>query len=196
MPSTPGIEHHLSPGFLEQPLHRRSDLRIRDDPGAADEQRSDRPHRRLALAQLLHRQPSHVRAVRAAAPLELEHPWELALMRRDDDLAADLVVDVVLVAKRDESCRTRNRELRLEAARLVVDARMDDAAVATALVPRGARFLLEHDDIGIRLGAFERKRGRQTDQAAADNGVVARAHHQSRRPAARKRRTASLSGHE
>ena len=65
------------------------------------------------------------------------------MMGSDDDLAADFVRDAVFAAELDHGCGAGNAEARLKRSGLVVNARVDDAAVVAALVAGHGLFLFE-----------------------------------------------------
>src|SRR3954451_1206983 len=99
---------------------------------------------RLDLAQLVACETAQAgHTVLQPAPMELVEPPELALIRRDDYLAAALRANAVFVAERVHEVGAATAERRLQGARCVVDALMNDAAVATRLVARDLRFTLE-----------------------------------------------------
>src|SRR3970040_356483 len=75
----------------------------------------------------------------------------LRLARRDDDLAAQLVADAVLVAEAHQLLSAGDAVLRLQRAGRVVDAGVDDAAVVAALVRRQRLFLLDDADPQARV---------------------------------------------
>ena len=62
-------------------------------------------------------------------------------------------VDAVFTAEVLGGALPRLAEPRLEAARLVVDAGVDDPAVVSGLVRRDGRFPLQHHDRGVGVGA-------------------------------------------
>ena len=84
--------------------------------------------------------------VRNATPVELLESRQLIGRGRDDHLAAPLVRDAVLVAVCGQRRRALDAQPRLERPGSVVDAGMDDAAVATCLMPRDLPLLVEHDE--------------------------------------------------
>ena len=89
------------------------------------------------------------------------------------DLAAALVGDAVLVAEVVQPADALDAQPRLQRAGLVVDAGVGDAGVRAGLVHADAVLALEHDDPGVRVAALELARGRQADDAGADDREVA-----------------------
>src|SRR5689334_8158339 len=80
--------------------------------------------------------------VRPAA--EFGQARQLLLVRGNDQLAAEAVGDLLLVAIPDQFGPAGDAEAGLERARLVVDAGVDDAAVVAGLVLPDLRLLLQH----------------------------------------------------
>src|SRR5204862_4744430 len=105
-----------------------------DDPGVGRVQAGDACAVRLELADLLGAQAAQARhLVGAAAALELVEARELALVQGDDDLAAALDGDAALVAVVVQARGALDAQARLERARLVVDAGVDDPGVVPGL---------------------------------------------------------------
>ena len=94
----------------------------------------------------------------------------------DDQLSAFVERDAVLGAEVLGRPFPRLAESRLQAARLVVDARVDDSAVVAGLVRRDDVGALEHDDGGVGLGVQQVVRRRQADDARSDHAVAETAH--------------------
>src|ERR1019366_6239802 len=140
-----------------------------DDELAADLMRLDLPEFRG-------RERAQAReAVLPRAALELREGGQLGLFRGDDELAADLVRDAVSLAERYEQAPAFHAGFRLLGARLVVEARMDDAAVVARLV-RGDLLLLLEDHDGEARRALEQLQGcgEAHDAAARDRDVNTR----------------------
>lgn len=98
----------------------------------------------------------------------------------DDQLARDLVRDAVLRAEPDHLGGAARRVPGLEGAGAVVDAAVDDAAVAARLVAGRALLLLQHRHADARALPGQRVRRRQPDDPGADHhhvGLVPHAHH-------------------
>src|SRR5262249_14794698 len=90
----------------------------------------------------------------------------------DDDLAAADDLDPVLLAEVDHQVLAFDAELRLEGARLVVDAGVDDAAVVAGLVRAELRLLLEDDQPRAPGARGQRSRSGEADDASAHDGEV------------------------
>ena len=132
---------------------------------------------RLDLAQLVAVEPAHAGdAVRGRAPLELPQPLQLAFVEGDDELAALLVRDPALLDVRAQQLDAAPAELRLQRPGRVVDAGVDDAAVAAGLVERDVLLLLEHGHgrVGALLG--EPSRYREAEDSGADDADARFAH--------------------
>jgi hypothetical protein len=112
-------------------------------------------------------------AVRPRAPLDLLERRELALLGRDDQLAAALDANPVPLAERVQERRAADAEARLQRARRVVDPRVDDAAVVAGLVRGDARLPLEEDEPRLRPPQQQLARDGEPEDAAADDGDVA-----------------------
>ena len=122
-------------------------------------QGADAAHVRLDLTQLgrveLH-QP--LDAVTDPASLQLGEPVELGVVDRDDELAAPLQRDGVLLAERFEQALTLATERRLQRAGGVVEAGMHDSRVVAALVDRDLGLLVEQRQPQARRAVEQCKR--------------------------------------
>jgi len=88
------------------------------------------------------------------------------------------VRDAVLAAELDHGRGSGNTEARLQRARLVVDARVDKAAVVAALVAGNAVFFLQDQKPQAWEAACDfESNGKAYDAAADDDYVVARVGH-------------------
>src|SRR5947208_15031403 len=96
--------------------------------------------------------------------------------------------DAVRIAERPQQGRPAGAEPRLERTRLVIDSRVNHAAVVPALMEGNPRFLFEHNDPNAGPAGDNLPCGRQADQAGAndDQGDVVRA---VQNPAPRPRRS-------
>ncbi len=109
-----------------------------------------------------------------SALVQVLEQWELAFLGRDDQLADVAILDALAVAVLPQRAPAFDAELGLERAGLVVDARMDDAAVVAGLM-RGKQLLfLEQDELEVRMAQEQLPRRRQADDAAADDRDVVR----------------------
>ena len=98
----------------------------------------------------------------------------LRLVGRHDDLAAALVGDVVLPAELQHLLGPAHGEPRLGGAGPIVEAAVDHAAVVPRLVLTDVGLLLDHDDGQPGEALDQGERGGQANDAAADDGDVAR----------------------
>src|SRR5204863_3364028 len=78
----------------------------------------------------------------------------------------------VLAAKRDHRATACATQSRLVGAGLVVDAGVDHAGVAAALVRADRRLLLQYDDRLLGMGTQDCARGCQSDDSATDDNDV------------------------
>ena len=115
-----------------------------------------------------------VEAVGPAASLELVERGKLARLGRDDDLAAALVRHAVLLDQAVHQVPTLDAVPRFERARLVVQPRVDHAAVVAALVRGEVVLRLQHGQRAAQPLAQRVRRGDTDDAAADDDDVVAR----------------------
>ena len=116
--------------LANQPNERRAHRRIVDDPFFRNLQRRDAAAVRFDLAQFRRVQPAQPgEAVGMSARFELVEARDLVVARRDDDLAADLVCDVMRTRECSHLANAGDGELRLRGARRVVEPRVQHAAV-------------------------------------------------------------------
>ena len=136
---TASAEEHLAARGVDLARHGAGDGREVDDPGVRASAARRRP-RSAARPPRARRRSGAAGPGRRwpAAPLELVEARELAVVQRDDDLPAALGGDAVLFAVVVQPCGALDAQPRLERARGVVDARMDDAAVV-AVWPAATR---------------------------------------------------------
>ena len=151
---------------------RPADVGVVDDPRVEDVQGGDAGDVRLELTQPRRSDQVRAHAVRLAPALELREPAPVDLVGRDHDLAGDRMVDPVLAAVLDHRQTTRGAHAGLLRPGLVIDAGVDDAGVAPALVRADRRLLLDDHDGSRRLGAQDGPRGREPDDSSADDGDV------------------------
>ena len=155
-------------------------VRIRcGDEGEIDRERLGRMERaqprdvRLELAQTLGPDLGDTRhAVGTTAPVQLVEPRELRLVGGDDHLAAAQHGDLSLLAVADQPFCALRAETRLERARRVVDATVDDPAGTAGLVQADLRLLVEDGDPQARMSQRQRARRRQAQDAGAHDGDV------------------------
>ena len=94
------------------------------------------------------------------------------MTRGHDDLAANFVPQLVLTAKFHHCCCAFDAKLRLQGAGFVVNARVNDAAVMTALVMGNAGLFLHQQQSKLRQEAGGVHRGRETYDSSPDNNNV------------------------
>src|SRR5262249_46441570 len=165
-------EHELTTRSPHLAGEHLDDARIVDDPGLRNVEAGNAGHVRLKLADLLGAEPAHaVQPVGAPAPLELIERWQLGRPRGDDQLAAALVRHAVLLAQPVHEVATLHAVPRLQRPRLVVQPRVDHAAVVAALVGGELRLGLEHHERAAQPLA-EGVGGGNAEDAAADDGDV------------------------
>lgn len=103
-----------------------------------------------------------------AQRMDLLKRLPLSLILRDDPLASAAVADVVLLAELVQQVLAADAQLRLEAGRAVVDARVDDLAVARARL--GAHGVVALNQDGRVVAALRELPGYgEADDAATDN---------------------------
>src|SRR6185437_4328346 len=119
-----------------------------DDAGRGRDEAADRGEIRLKTAQRVGAEEFKIAdAVRRRPLANAVEQRELALLAGDDELAEPLVLDAALGAIGIEHLAAGDAGARLEAAPRVVDAGMDDLAVARGGLEADAVFALEHHDL-------------------------------------------------
>ena len=106
-----------------------------------------------------------VDAVRVGACENRRELVLLIVVGRDDQFAAAPMFYAALSAKLVQRLLARNAQLRLGAARRIIDARMDDLGIART--GAGADGGLSFDDDNVAAGQSQRARHRQADNAGA-----------------------------
>ena len=162
------------PRVRELLRERPGDVREVHDPGVRRVQRRRAAAVRLDLGDLAGRQapqPRHL--VLAPSPLELVEPAQLALVARDDQLPAALVLDPLGLAELVHLAGALDAQASLERAGHVVDARVDDAAVGARLAAGDGRPVLEHDRVEPGAAAGQLAGDGQPEDPAPDDGQVA-----------------------
>ena len=114
-------------------------------------------------------------AVAGGTLLERVEACELGVLDRDDELAALVVRQALLLAVLAQQQPPAGAQLGLEAARRVVDAGVHDAGVVPGLVRGEPVLLLEEDDRGAGMPSRELAPHGQPDDAAADHPEAAHA---------------------
>ncbi len=90
----------------------------------------------------------------------------------DHDFAAQLVGQVVFLAEFDHETRALDGHLGLEAAWLVVQAGVDDAAVVAGLVGGDLGLFLQNDELEVRAALHQLHGRGQANDSGADDGYV------------------------
>jgi hypothetical protein len=160
------------------------DRLVVDDRGAGGQQGGDARDVGLEFAQLGLLQPADARdAVGQGAALQFAELDGLGLATRDDELAALVVGEPLLLAVRLEEPDALAGQGRLGGAGGVVDAGVDDAGVAAGLVLGDLVFLLE-DGHGVARGGQLARDGEPDDAGADDSDVLGFGHNHENRTAA------------
>ncbi len=177
-------EAHRRPGVRRQPGQPPRHRAEVAHASRADMDRREAADVGLELRDLRAAQLPHRDAVLPAALDQGVQARQLRSLRRDDQLARDLVRDAVLDAELDHLRRALHREPGLQRPRPVIDAAVDHAAVTAGLMAGRAGLLLQHDDAGPGRGTSDRIRRRQADDPAPDHQHIAlvRRHHVTSRP--------------
>ena len=162
-----GAEHDRSPTIPRELGEHPEDRRVVGDSGGRDPQAADSDHRRLTLGDLLSTDDRRRNLARLRPLEQLAELGELCFVGRHDQLPAALVRNAMIAAEPNDRLVAGAAQQRLEASGLVVDARMDDSAVATSLVSPERLLLLEHDDAQLRPPVGQRYGCCQSDDARA-----------------------------
>ncbi len=166
----PRVENHAAAGFgdgfgegatyrgvVDDPLFWHLDGRYRIDRGFQGP--------RLARAQ-----PAEARQAVAGASFEQRpEARNLRVIGGDDEFAADLVRDAVRAAECRHLADAGYCQASLGGARRVVQARVQHAAIVTALLLGEIGVFFEDDRLGVRPELVDLIRGRESDDAAADD---------------------------
>jgi NAD(P)-dependent dehydrogenase (short-subunit alcohol dehydrogenase family) len=127
-----------------------------DDPGVEHVERGEAGDMRLAFAQGFGPEHLDAHTVGVAPSLQLGKARLVVVVERDDDLAADRVVDAAVSAVLHHRDAARGAEPGLGGPGLVVDAGVDHTRVATTLVCADRRFLFNHNDGALGVLAQDR----------------------------------------
>jgi hypothetical protein len=153
---------------------RAGDGREVDHAGGGRVQAGDARDVRLDLAQLRPGEPAQAgHPVGGAAALELVEAGELLLVEGDDELAVAAGGDPADVAVLVQPAGAVDAQAGLERAGLVVDARVDDAAVVARLVEADDVLALEHAEGAAGMAPEQLAGDGQADDARADDDEVA-----------------------
>ena len=142
---------------------------VGDSCGGYD-QRSQSRSVRLDFAQLLGADHSQAgEAVGFPALAQFLQAWEFVRMSRDDDFTADIVGDAVLAAELDHGGGPGDAQPRLQGAGLVVHARVNHAAVVSALVAGDAVFFFDQEQAKMREAARDFERDAESNHTTTDD---------------------------
>ncbi len=140
------------------------------DRGLGRVERGDAGHVGLDLGEIVGFEPPQPGNAVLVCPFgEPPQRFELALLGRDDELAARVVGEVALGAVVAQEVQSAPAQPGLQRSGRVVDAGMHDAAVVGGLVAREGRLLLEHDDLRRGRGVGELAGGGEAEDAATDD---------------------------
>ncbi len=145
---------HVTAGRLDVVGIRAHDPRVVHNARVGRKQRLDPDAMRLDLSEAFW--ADHFQAVDTVGLTTLEQPFqprELALVAGDDDLAAAVSRDALLLAIGVQLALALHAQASLERPRRVIDARVQDTAVVPGLVLTHARLLVEHSQPQTRIAA-------------------------------------------
>jgi len=120
---------------------------------------------------LLRSQAGDLQAVFESAVRQSLQASQLGLIGRDDQLAADLIRDALLLREGHHGCCTGAAHEGLLGARNVVQARMNHSGVPAGLVQCPVSTLLHHGDARGRLLPRKPLGDRQSDDAAPNDEI-------------------------
>jgi hypothetical protein len=146
-----------------------------DDAGRGRQQRTLRDQRGLERARLLAAEPDEIGdTVGLGLGFRRGELADLFRVHRHQELPASLVRDAELPAKLVQHRIAVDAEPRLVEPRRIIDAGMDDFAVART--DAGANRILAFDDDHLSRGPSERPRHGKTDDVRADHETLDRFH--------------------
>ena len=142
-----------------------------DDPGRGRQQRALRVERGLERARLRAAQPDEIgHAVGLGLGFERGELADFSLVHRHQELAASLVGHAELLGERVEHRLALDAEPRLVEPGRIIDAGMDDFAIARTHTLADSAFALDDDDLAP--GERERTRHGEPDDARADDETL------------------------
>ncbi|MNE50270.1 hypothetical protein D3C80_1448350 [compost metagenome] len=139
-----GLQLYFAAEPLDDPGHGFADLLVVDDTGGIEEQAAEADDVRLAPLQFLGIQLLDLQTVLLRTLIEGVHALDFQRRGCHQQLAADVELDLVLGAELLGGLGTALAQVGLEAARGVVDPRVDHATVVAGLVPGEGVFLLQN----------------------------------------------------
>src|SRR5260221_4240218 len=147
-----------------------------DDPGRGRDEAAERGERRLDPAKRVGAEEFEILdAVRRRLGADALEQAELALLAGDDELAQPFVRHAALGAIGVEHLAAGDAGARLETTPRIIDAGMDDLAVARGGLEADAVFALQHHHLDA--GARQRPRHREPDHPGADDDAFDRFRH-------------------
>lgn len=160
----------LAPALLDLSCELLAEVAVIDDAGFGDVQAGYALDVGFVAGDLFGAEGSDLlEAVGCGPILQRSESGEFAWVCGDDDFAADFVRNVVLLAKCEKLAVAVAAIEGFERAWLVVNARVDDAAVASGLVVGELGFLFEEDK--LEFGTLEEAfvGSGESDYSAADD---------------------------
>jgi hypothetical protein len=156
--------------------HRLGDLRVIDDASGLDQETAQTTDTWLAAGYFGLVEPLDVEPVGAGSFVERLHAGEFRHLSRYQQLAALFEGDVTLAAELDRRLHPLAAELSFETSRLVIDAGVDDAAVAARLVACECGLLFQNRHRDPREPLRHLHRRRQSDDAPANHREIEISH--------------------
>ena len=169
IPTTSTPQKDSAPASPDLFHHGPRDGGIVGDAAGLDEDRALADDAGLVLRQLPTVEPFGIEAVLDAASEEGAEPLELQIVCGHNELAALLERQAVMSADFARRLDARPAERRLQAAGGIIDAGMDDAAVVPGLVGSDFLLLLDDGDGQALIPPRQLQRGREADDASADD---------------------------
>ncbi len=144
-----------------------------DDAGRRRQQRSFALQRRLEIARLgAAQQAQAFHPIGRGTLLDRAQPLDLLRRGRDDELAAAPVADPVRLAVRIEQAAAPDAQLRLQRPGCVVEAGVDDFAVARADAAADACLGFEHEGL-VAVQSKLARNGKADHAGTHDHGIDA-----------------------
>ncbi|MCY1435616.1 hypothetical protein D9M71_517170 [compost metagenome] len=163
-------------GGFELTAHGSSDLGVVHDAARRHKDTTQADDVRLALAQFGGRQPVTLDAVGFGTVPQRAHALHFQIVRGHQQLATLVVTDAVLVAEGLGGLVAFQAETRFQAARRVIDAGVDHAAVVAGLVLGRAGLFLQQEDFRVRVNLGQLHGRGHAHNAATDDDEVVHSH--------------------
>jgi hypothetical protein len=160
-------ESELSTVLFDLVCQRARHPLVVDDAGALDTECLDARDMGFEVGGLGFAHEPSWHAVRLGAARQLVQPRALRVIGGDHELARDLDCHALFFGEVTHRTSARDGHGGFEAARHVIQTRVDDARVASGLVAGHARLLLDDDDLVSTLG--QGGRGGQPDDASTND---------------------------